>query len=296
MSVNSPAKPNKISVVLGSYNRLAFLKLTLGSVRKELSDFPHEIIIVDGGSNDGTLEWLMKQKDVILIVQHNRGTFKGKEIKRRSWGYFMNLAFKCAEGKYICMISDDCLIVPNAIRNGYHLFEEELEKNNKTGAMAFYWRNWPEQSRYWVGKTLGDKLFVNHGLYLKSALKHVGYIDENLTRFYFADGDLCLKLWHEGYQVIDAPNSYIEHYSHANNAVRSTNRQKLDRDWNAYLSKWENIYYFKDKNNIGSWIEKKYDDVTATGSLFKTTFDYKKSCCNKIINKVRNGILAIIRG
>jgi glycosyltransferase involved in cell wall biosynthesis len=71
-----------LSVVLGSYNRLKFLKLTLASIREELSrcSFRSEIIIVDGGSTDGTLKWLMKQKDVMTIVQHNRGEWRGKKI------------------------------------------------------------------------------------------------------------------------------------------------------------------------------------------------------------------------
>jgi glycosyltransferase involved in cell wall biosynthesis len=57
---------------------------------------PFEIIVVDGGSEDGTLEWLIRQKDIITIVQHNRGEFNGKPVKRKSWGYFMNPCFKAA--------------------------------------------------------------------------------------------------------------------------------------------------------------------------------------------------------
>ncbi len=68
-----------ISVVIGSYNRAKFLRLTIESLREELKSLPYETIIVDGGSTDGTLKWLIKQKDIITIVQHNRGEWKGKE-------------------------------------------------------------------------------------------------------------------------------------------------------------------------------------------------------------------------
>jgi glycosyltransferase involved in cell wall biosynthesis len=155
-----------VSVVIGTYNRKRFLKKTIETLRDELDSAPFksEMIVVDGGSTDGTLNWLKKQKDIITIIQHNRGKWHGKQIERRSWGYFMNLGFKCAQGKYICMLSDDCLVVPGAIVNGYHLFEKELEKGNNVGAVAFYWRNWPEMENYWIGYTLGGKLFVNHGM------------------------------------------------------------------------------------------------------------------------------------
>jgi hypothetical protein len=44
--------------------------------------------------------------------------------------------------------------------------------------MAFYWRNWPDQKEYYVGRTLGMKMMVNHGLFLRSAVEEVGWIDE----------------------------------------------------------------------------------------------------------------------
>jgi glycosyltransferase involved in cell wall biosynthesis len=249
-----------VSIVLGAYNRCAFLKSTIESVRNNSMNFPYEIIVVDGGSTDGSLKYLCRQKDVITIVQHNRGTFRGKLIERRSWGYFMNLGFKCAQGKYICMLSDDCLLVPGAVENGVKLFEKHLSEQSNIGAVAFYWRNWPEQTDYCVGTTLGGKLMVNHGLYLRDAINRVGWIDEHSYHFYHADGDLSLKLWREGYEVIDCPDSFVEHYNHANFKVRKSNFVKQQDDWSSYLKKWENIFYYPDKPNIGSGIYREYHD------------------------------------
>jgi glycosyltransferase involved in cell wall biosynthesis len=115
-----------VSVVLGSYNHYSFLRAVLESVRNNGQNFPYEIIVVDGGSTDGSLHYLTKQKDIITIIQHNRGKFRGKKIERRSWGYFMNLGFKTAQGIYILMISEDCLLVPGALKNGVSLFDELL--------------------------------------------------------------------------------------------------------------------------------------------------------------------------
>ena len=58
-------------------NRLSFLQATIHSVRASVVDEPFEIIVVDGGSSDGTVEWLVQQKDIITILQHNR------EVDRR---------------------------------------------------------------------------------------------------------------------------------------------------------------------------------------------------------------------
>src|SRR5690554_6514400 len=120
----------KISVVIGSFNRLELLKLCIRNVRSELVSISHEIIVVDGGSSDGTVDWLTKQKDLISIIQHNRGEWMGENIERRPWAYFMGLGFKCASGEYVCMLSDDSLILPNAIVNGLKKIEEEREGGN----------------------------------------------------------------------------------------------------------------------------------------------------------------------
>jgi len=258
-----------VSIVLGTYNRLPFLKLTVESIRQECKDLLHEIIIVDGGSDDGTLQWLSEQKDIITIVQHNRGEWQGKTIERRSWGYFMNLTFKCAQGKYVCMVSDDCVLVPGAIKNGINYFDQKLGEGVKLGALAFWWREWPKEEEYHVGCTLGEKLYVNHGMYLKQALEDVNYIDEENFFFYNGDGDLCLKIWQKGYEILDAPDSYVEHYPFANVDVRKTNYKKFNADLNNYFKKWEGIFYDPVKNNCGKIIKKYFEDENQTVQKFQ---------------------------
>lgn len=276
-----------VSVVLGTYNRLSFLKRTLESVRENGIKFPYEIIVIDGGSTDGTLKYLSRQKDIITIIQHNRGMHQGKPVPKRSWGYFMNLGFKIAHGKYICMISDDCLLIPDAVNNGISLSESLISQGRNIGAVAFYWRNWPEQSDYCVGLTLADKMFVNHGLFLRDAVKSIDWIDEETYKFYHADGDLALRLWQNGYEVIDSPNSFVEHFSHSNLKVRQSNLEDQKKDWNIYLNKWEGIFYSSKKENIGSWIYKPYYDGSCTAKKFPIvpkTFNFLK---NKIVAFVR---------
>ena len=237
-----------VSIVLGSYNRLKFLKLTIDSLRFEINNcsFPCEIIVVDGGSTDGTVAWLTRQKDVISIIQHNRGEWKGKKIKRRSWGYFMNLGFKVAQGKYVCMVSDDCLMLPGALANGYSQFESLRKSGKNIGAIAFFWRNWPDANYYWIGK-LFEMPFVNHGLYLNEAMQKVNYIDEDNYRFYYADGDFSLRIIQAGYQIVAAENSYIEHYNYANLKLRSENANSSFSDLEFFKSRWKHESFYDEK-------------------------------------------------
>jgi GT2 family glycosyltransferase len=264
----TPSTQPEISIVLGAYNRRRFLVAAIESIRGNGITVPYEIIVVDGGSTDGSLAWLARQRDVITIIQHNRGVFRGRPIPRRSWGYFMNLGFKAAQGKYILMISDDCLLAPGTVMNGYRHFEELLAAGEQAGALAFYWRNWPAQQEYRVGLTLGDKLFVNHGMYLRAALEQVGWIDEEHYRFYHADGDLCLKLWRQGYTVLDCPTAFVEHFVHANHRVRQSNVEAQERDFRTYCERWTGVYYDPQRHNIGDWRLREYADPYHTALRF----------------------------
>jgi GT2 family glycosyltransferase len=277
MTNSEVMKKSGVSVVLGSYNRKTFLTYAIDSIRNELKDaeFPYEIIVIDGGSNDGSVEWLLKQKDTITIIHHNRGTWLGKPLVRRSWGYFMNLGFKAAQGKYVCMLSDDCLVIPGAIKNGYKYFEDNLKSGINTGAIAFFWRNWPEQSKYVVFKFYGI-ININHGLFLRNALEKVGFIDEENYMFYAADVDLSFKLHLAGYKLLISENSFIEHYMHANNSSRIDNLSSHDDDNNNFISKWKHLLPDIDYSpeNRAVLIEKEFKDTTDTIRIFKKLSKY----------------------
>jgi glycosyltransferase involved in cell wall biosynthesis len=261
-----------LSVVLGTYNRKPFLKMAIDSIRNELkrSPFPSEIIVIDGGSTDGTLRWLSRQKDIITIIQHNRGMWNGEPVPRKSWGFFMNLGFRCAHGKYICMLSDDCLVIPGAIINGYNLFERELTSGRKVGAVAFYWRNWPNWKKYLVMAAPDGRVLLNHGIFLRKVLEDVGYIDEIHYRFYHADSDLCLKISKSGYEIIPSPDSYIEHYAHANLLLRKTNIDLSPKDFEFFYQKWKEQLNLT-PGNTNPWIkiEKEYHDLHKTVNQFR---------------------------
>ena len=245
--------PAQISIVLGTYNRLPFLKATIESVRASQIDVPYEIIVVDGGSADGTIDWLTEQRDIISIVQHNREIVDGKARRKRSWGYFMNLGFKCAEGRYVCLISDDSVVHPDTLANGVRHFEREVAAGRRLGALAFYWRSWPDEKTYRVCLTLGSKLMVNHGLFLREALEQVRWIDDAHYGFYCADGDLSLKIWQAGYEIDAGQDALLEHYERADPAIRQQNLSGLDSDWKTYLERWTNIFYDPSNPDIGVW-------------------------------------------
>ncbi len=232
---NRTFKP-KISIVLGTYNRLLLLQKCIDSVRYNNITVPYEMIVIDGGSTDGTIEWLIKQEDIITIVQHNKIKIDGKKQNKYSWGYFMNIAFNATHSEYICMISDDCYIYPGTIMSGYETLENAPAD---VGAAAFQFRNLPREQEYKARKTIHDTLFVNHGIYKKSVFNKLGGFEEDLYQFYKADGDYCLRMKEKGYRTIIAQETKVDHYL-TDDEIRKENIEsnQMAKDRQAYLMRW----------------------------------------------------------
>lgn len=103
------------------------MKLLQNMVASLRNDIPlgitYEIIVVDGGSADGTIEWAKQQRDIRLIEQ---GRLVGA-IKAFGAG--------CdeAKGKYTLILNDDVEILPGSILPAIVYLEDNLN----CGAVAF---------------------------------------------------------------------------------------------------------------------------------------------------------------
>ena len=230
-----------ISVVLGSYNRRVLLERAVESVRTNLQGLRGEIIVVDGGSSDGSIEWLVTQRDIVSVIQHNRYEELGQTRRRMTWGQFMNIGFRAASAPRVAMISDDCYLLPGAIGNALGRMDEAEQAGLRIGACAFYFRNWPQEGAYYVQRTLGGNLMVNHGVYTREALTAAGYANEDDYAFYKADSDLSLAIWQAGYAIVDAPQSICEHFMSAEELARVSNNATLEFDREQLRKRWPEL-------------------------------------------------------
>ena len=64
-----------ISIVTPCFNSIRWIELCVRSVRHSLRERPYEHIVCDGGSTDGTLEYLQQQNDIRLIPGPDQGMY-----------------------------------------------------------------------------------------------------------------------------------------------------------------------------------------------------------------------------
>jgi glycosyltransferase involved in cell wall biosynthesis len=205
-----------ISIILGSKNRKQLLKATIESIRNNGFKGTYEIIVVDGGSTDGTCDWLAKQRDIFTIIQPNYRIIdqEGISVLAHSWGEFMNVGFKYANTPWIVMVSDDLILAKGTLQKGYDELVNRMKRGERIGGGAFYFREYPRHSYYRVGIVAYDYITINHGFYNKEALKEVNFIDEKGYNFYCADGDLTIRLNEAGWKTIALEDCFADHLVH----------------------------------------------------------------------------------
>lgn len=205
-----------ISVVLGSKNRKNLLKATINSIRNNGFRGKMEIIVIDGGSNDGSCDWLAKQKDILTIIQPNYKIIdqEGVSVLAHSWGKFMNIGFKYASTPWIVMVSDDLILAKGTLQKGFDELILRTKNGEKIGGGAFYFREYPRHDNYRVGILPRNIITINHGFYNRKALESVNYFEETEYNFYCADGDLIMRMNEIGWKTIDLESCYADHLVH----------------------------------------------------------------------------------
>ena len=219
-----------ISIITGSYNRLNNIKRLISNTVDANNLL--ELVIVDGGSTDGTVEYLQNLNNKnIKFIDYG---------KRSSYPHFSNLAIQNSKFDYICQWDDDALLI-----NGWDEVIETLN-NNIYDFHIFNWKlgnledyldsswllgNTAENNWNLEDKTEGQQetevLTMNYGIYNKKIFKEIGMYNTRFN-FWYADGDLSNRAYHFGYK----------HKSHRDIKVfvfdSEKNKTYVKKDWKIY--------------------------------------------------------------
>lgn len=108
-----------VSIVMPSFNQVRFLETALGSVLEQ--DYPNiELLVIDGGSTDGSLEVLQQYADRLAYWQSRPDEGQADAI---------NQGLQRTKGKYVAWLNSDDVYLPGAI----HEAVEAMESNPEVG-------------------------------------------------------------------------------------------------------------------------------------------------------------------
>ena len=198
-----------LSVIIVCRNNLRYLPDCLTSLHQSFHRLKFEVILVDNGSTDDSLNFVRNKFPAVKIIA-NQGNFGFSRAN--------NQGFKLATGRFVMLLNADTISKDGAIEQ---LFDF-LEAHPATGAVApkllnidgtiqhqgglFSRRFWLAKEPVKVDFAVGAALMVG-----KEVIKQVGGLDEN---FFFANDDLdwCLRIRQAGWPIYFVPQAEIIHY------------------------------------------------------------------------------------
>ena len=187
----------RISVVIPALNEEKYIKKCLSSLRKQKFDGDFEIIVVDAGSSDLTVDMTKPLAD--KIIRH----------RDRPVGFTRNLGAKAAQGKYVAFIDADTIASPGWLSSiNRSLYDSKVV--GVTGPTIPYDGSKIDSLMYMISMGWLQHFSVLFGLphvgaancaYRREQFLKRGGFNENVTLS--EDLALSLKMRHEGQLVYD---------------------------------------------------------------------------------------------
>ncbi|HTY91607.1 MAG TPA: glycosyltransferase [Methanocella sp.] len=231
-----PLERPPVSVYVPCYNAERYIEKCIQAILAQTYK-ADEIIIVDDGCTDGTVD--IASKYPVKIVHHgkNKGLAAGR-----------NTGFRSARNEFVAGLDADCIPQPDWLEKIMGRFTDErvagvggklLEKNRDT--MPDRWRS-SHMVQNWGDKEAFNPnfLFGADNVYRKSCIEKAGFFNEKY-RTNYEDVDIGEKLKAKGYTLIYTPDAVVWH-------LRTDNTRSLLRAcWNWNYSNWplttKNVLY-----------------------------------------------------
>lgn len=224
----------EVSIVIATYQRCERLQRCLTRTRAALN-VPYEFVVVDGGSRDGTLDWLAAQPDVRFYCERQRaGCCRA-----------YNIGLRMARGRLVMWLNDDSYALPGSIDAALRLLDSPAGAT--IGQIAFYHTHqqpWNEihgcdvrGTHYGVLHVRGYP-YANFALQRRALLEQLGYLDAG---YYFCawDPDLSLKVANQAaLDIVPAPGALIFHEELIDERKQHDAGSARDRDNQRLFHKW----------------------------------------------------------
>jgi glycosyltransferase involved in cell wall biosynthesis len=211
-----PATP-LVSVVIPAYNHVRYIGECVDSVLSQ--DHPAvEVIVVDDGSTDGTLERLQGYgKRITLLTQQG-----GRQARAR------NLALGVARGELIAFLDSDDRYRPGRIRAAVQAFQgdpstalvwSDYRRVDAQGRVLEVCR-WEPRDRDFVRELIAGNPICNATTTVRRAvLDEIGGFDERVPRV--CDGAAWYQIAARGHRFVHLPLPLLDYRAHgANDSLR----------------------------------------------------------------------------
>ena len=272
-----------VSVLIVTYQSRATIDGCLDSVQSALAGIPHEVIIVDNASSDGTVEYLTsapgnRRRFRLLRSSQNLGFAAGN-----------NLAFRHARGRFVMLLNPDARIVGGKLVRALEELEqhrdialiggrvqlESSEKGESAHPFPGFVRQWLVRSG-WLHRLRRSPL--RHGidpmwaapeqdrdvdwipgafaLMRRATIRQVGGFDERFF-LYWEEVDLCRRLRSDGKRIRYRSDILIAH--EGGESAKQLGAEHLSEHGNQLTGwQWRSAWLYYRKHNGAAYARTMY--------------------------------------
>jgi GT2 family glycosyltransferase len=211
-----------VSIIVVTLNQLEHTRLCLESLQRHTPE-SHEIIFVDNGSTDGTLEWLRN------IVRESDDTKVISAGKNLGFAGGNNRGMALASGRHLVLLNNDTIVTEGWLEGMLDVLDEHPDvglvgpcTNYASGPQVVpdaSYRDLSEMEEFaekWslehVGRSEPARRLVGFCLLVRHEVaKAIGGLDERFGDGNCEDDDYCLRAFQAGFRARIAQDVFIHH-------------------------------------------------------------------------------------
>jgi GT2 family glycosyltransferase len=240
----------KVSIVIPHFNGLEILKECLASLEKSII-VPDEIIVVDNGSTDDSIDWLKSKKNDIILIQNDQNLGFSKAV---------NQGICRATSEYTVLLNNDVVVEKNWLGNLIKIMDKKSNLFSCSSKMLRYHDphiiddvgdnytvlGWA----YKRGDGLAATTFTESGsvfsacagaaIYRMCIFNEIGYFDESFFA-YLEDIDIGFRALNAGYINYYCADAIVYHIGSATTGSKYNN-------FKVFLSSRNSVWLIK--NNM----------------------------------------------
>lgn len=212
---------SEVSIIIQAYNRLDKTKRCVESVLNYTQGIDYELILIDNGSRDKTLEYFQSveyEKEKIIHITKNLGA-----------AYPLSTLRLNELGRFICVLQNDLIVTPCWMKNLLACVKSDerigmvnpvCSNTSNLQCVDLHYTNYQEMQekaaqfnrsdpRKWEDR---QRLITLGTLYRKEALMAVGWPLGDVGFFHdFGDDDDTFRIRHAGYRTVLAGDTWVCH-------------------------------------------------------------------------------------
>ena len=241
----------RVSLVVPLYNQLDYTQRCLASLVKYTS-IPHEIILIDNGSQDGTKEYLATVNATVINNTTNLGCAK-------AW----NQGVRAARGEVIGILNNDIIVSEGWITNLLAFMERMrhgiVSPAAREGSFDYDLDSYAREFTRRCMKACRREIYGACMLIDRRVFDQVGLFDEEFSYGGCEDVDFQWRAERAGFSVGMTGSALIHHFSMVTqDAIKSKETQSYPK---------QNLAHFEEKwgrSVRGNWGQRRWTDFQNT--------------------------------